>query len=49
MRLPDTSLYLTDDELAAEGANRTVHGVMHLGMWRDRSAQRWNRNRHRRT
>ena len=29
--LPATSLYLTDDELAAEGANRTVHGVMHLG------------------
>jgi Protein of unknown function (DUF2867) len=29
--LPATSLYLTDDELAAEGANRTVHGVMHVG------------------
>ena len=29
--LPATSLYLTDDELAAEGANRTVHGIMHLG------------------
>ena len=25
------SLYLTDDEFAAEIANRTVHGVMHLG------------------
>ena len=24
-------VYLTDDEFAAEGANRTVHGVMHLG------------------
>ena len=29
--LPATSLYLTDDELAAEGANRTVHGIMPLG------------------
>jgi Protein of unknown function (DUF2867) len=29
--LPFTSLYLTDDEFAAEVANRTVHGVMHLG------------------
>jgi hypothetical protein len=29
--LPFTSLYLTDDEWAAELANRTVHGVMHLG------------------
>ncbi len=28
--LPFTSLYLTDDEFAAEIANRTVHGVMHL-------------------
>jgi hypothetical protein len=26
-----SSVYLTDDEFAAEGANRTVHGVMHLG------------------
>ena len=26
-----TSLYLTDDEFAAEGANRTVHGIMPLG------------------
>ncbi len=25
-----TSLYLTDDEWAAEMANRTVHSVMHL-------------------
>jgi Protein of unknown function (DUF2867) len=30
-RLPFTSLYLTDDEFAAEIANRTMHGVLHLG------------------
>jgi len=29
--LPFDSLYLLDDEWAAEIANRTVHGVMHLG------------------
>jgi hypothetical protein len=29
--LPFTSLYLIDDEFAAETANRTVHGVMHIG------------------
>jgi uncharacterized protein DUF2867 len=29
--LPFTSLYLLDDEFAAEVANRTMHGVMHLG------------------
>jgi uncharacterized protein DUF2867 len=29
--LPFTSLYLTDDEWAAELANRTVHGVLHIG------------------
>jgi Protein of unknown function (DUF2867) len=29
--LPATPLYLTDDEFAAEGASRTVHGIMHLG------------------
>jgi hypothetical protein len=29
--LPFNSLYLSDDEFAAEIANRTVHGVMHLG------------------
>ena len=28
---PFTSLYLLEDEFAAEMANRTVHGVMHLG------------------
>jgi hypothetical protein len=29
--LPFTSLYLLDDEWAAEIANRTVHGVVHIG------------------
>jgi uncharacterized protein DUF2867 len=29
--LPFTSLYMTGDEFAAEVANKTVHGVMHLG------------------
>ncbi|HEX5762926.1 MAG TPA: DUF2867 domain-containing protein [Solirubrobacterales bacterium] len=29
--LPFTSLYLLDDEWAAEAANRTVHGVLHFG------------------
>jgi hypothetical protein len=29
--VPFTSLYLLDDEWAAETANRTVHGVLHLG------------------
>jgi hypothetical protein len=29
--LPFTSLYLIDDEFAAEIANRTMHGIMHLG------------------
>jgi hypothetical protein len=28
---PFTSLYLLDDEFAAEIGNRTMHGVMHLG------------------
>jgi hypothetical protein len=28
--LPFTSLYLTDDEWAAESANRTMHGVLHF-------------------
>jgi hypothetical protein len=28
---PFTSLYLTDNEWAAEIANRTVHGVLHIG------------------
>lgn len=29
--LPFVPLYMTDDELAAEIANKTVHGVMHIG------------------
>ncbi len=29
--LPFTSLYLTDDEFAAEIANQTMHGVLHFG------------------
>ena len=29
--LPFTSLYLLDDEWAAEIANRTMHGVLHVG------------------
>ena len=29
--LPFSSLYMIDDEFAAEIANRTVHGVMHVG------------------
>ncbi len=29
--LPFTSLYLTDDEWAAEAANETMHGVLHIG------------------
>jgi hypothetical protein len=33
--LPFTPLYLVDDEFAAEIANRTVHGVLHLGWVRD--------------
>jgi hypothetical protein len=33
--LPFSSLYLTDDEFAAEVANRTMHGVMHIGRVRD--------------
>jgi hypothetical protein len=33
--LPFSSLYLLADEWAAEIANRTMHGVMHLGWVRD--------------
>jgi hypothetical protein len=29
--LPFTTLYLLDDEWAAEIANRTMHGIMHIG------------------
>jgi uncharacterized protein DUF2867 len=35
--LPFTSLYLLDDEWAAEIANRTMHGVMHVGWVRDQT------------
>jgi Protein of unknown function (DUF2867) len=35
--LPFTSLYMTDDEFAAEIANQTMHGVMHLGWVADGS------------
>jgi hypothetical protein len=35
--LPFTPLYLTDDEFAAEIANKTMHGVMHLGWVADGS------------
>ena len=33
--LPFTSLYLIDDEWAVEIANRTMHGVVHIGRVRD--------------
>jgi hypothetical protein len=33
--LPFSPLYLTDDEFAAEIANRTVHAIMHVGWVRD--------------
>jgi hypothetical protein len=33
--LPFTSLYLTEDEWAAESANQTMHGVLHIGWVRD--------------
>jgi len=33
--LPFTPLYLTDDEFAAEIANKTVHGVLHVGWVED--------------
>jgi hypothetical protein len=35
--LPFSSLYLLDDEWAAEVANRTMHGVMHIGLVSDGS------------
>jgi Protein of unknown function (DUF2867) len=35
--LPFTSLYLLEDEFAAEIANETMHGVMHLGVVPDRA------------
>jgi len=33
--LPFSSLYLTEDEFAAELANRTMHGILHLGWVED--------------
>ena len=36
--LPFTSLYLLEDEWAAEVANRTMHGVMHIGLGPGREA-----------
>jgi hypothetical protein len=36
-----TSLYLLEDEWAAEIANRTMHGVMHLGWVPEATAARW--------
>jgi len=35
--LPFTPLYLTDDEFAAEIANQTMHGVLHLGWVQDQA------------
>jgi hypothetical protein len=35
--LPFTPLYLLDDEFAAEIANRTMHGVLHLGLVPERA------------
>jgi hypothetical protein len=35
--LPFTTLYLINDEWAAEIVNRTVHGVMHIGWVRDQA------------
>jgi hypothetical protein len=35
--LPFTPLYLIDDEFAAEIANRTVHGVLHIGWVADQT------------
>jgi hypothetical protein len=36
-KLPFTPLYLTDREFAAEIANETMHGVLHLGWVGDRA------------
>jgi len=38
--LPFSPLYLTHDEFAAEIANRTMHGVLHLGWVRDGAGYR---------
>jgi hypothetical protein len=40
--LPFTPLYLTEDEFAAEIANRTMHGVMHLGWVADETGRRYH-------
>ena len=37
--LPFTPLYMTGNEFAAEIANRTVHGVLHLGWVRRRTGE----------
>ena len=37
--LPFVPLYMTDDELALEVANETVHGVLHLGWVEDETAE----------
>jgi uncharacterized protein DUF2867 len=39
--LPFTSLYLLGDEWAAETANRTMHGVMHIGLVPDDGGGRY--------
>jgi hypothetical protein len=36
---PFTSLYLLDDEWAAEVVNRTVHGIMHIGWVADETGR----------
>jgi hypothetical protein len=36
---PFTPLYMTDDEWAAELANKTVHGILHLGRTADGHVQ----------
>ncbi|HEU4945796.1 MAG TPA: DUF2867 domain-containing protein [Kribbella sp.] len=38
--LPFSLLYRTSDEFAAEIANRTIHGVLHLG-WVEDAGGRW--------
>ena len=38
--LPFDSLYMLDDEFAAEIANKTMHGVMHIGMVDDDAGRR---------
>lgn len=38
--LPFTSLYFTDDEFAAEIANSTMHGILHIGLVTDETGVR---------